>query len=61
MSCVYEGVEYSEGSLVCANGRELVCRGDEWHENGESCVSDVSDVSEGASGLTPEPSNGDPE
>lgn len=29
MTCIFEGVEYSEGSLVCANGRELVCRGDE--------------------------------
>jgi hypothetical protein len=47
MSCVFEGVEYSEGSLVCANGRELVCRNDEWHENGESCTDQTTTSKEG--------------
>lgn len=49
MPCIFEGVEYSEGALVCANGRELVCRNDEWHENGENCVrqDDVAEEAEG--------------
>jgi hypothetical protein len=37
MNCVYGGVEYSEGSLICSNGRELVCDGGQWRENGYTC------------------------
>lgn len=43
MTCTYNGTEYSEGALICANGRELVCRGGDWHENGETC-GDPADI-----------------
>jgi hypothetical protein len=35
--CYFDGQEYSEGSLVCSNGRELKCRDGEWHETGYEC------------------------
>ena len=35
--CFYNGAEYSEGSLICVNNRELKCRGGEWCETGYSC------------------------
>ncbi|RYX80167.1 DUF1496 domain-containing protein [bacterium] len=37
MKCVYAGKEYSEGSLICVNGRELKCRGDAWEDTGLEC------------------------
>lgn len=37
MSCQFAGVEYSEGALICQNGRELRCSGGEWVETGYSC------------------------
>lgn len=36
--CTYNGKNYSEGSLVCANGRELKCSGSEWRETGYLCT-----------------------
>jgi hypothetical protein len=37
MSCKSAGQEYSEGALICANGRELRCHGGDWQETGYSC------------------------
>mgnify|MGYP003374711233 CR=1 FL=1 len=37
MACIYNGKQYSEGSLLCVNGRELKCRGDAWEETGFEC------------------------
>ncbi|MGV6393661.1 DUF1496 domain-containing protein [Pseudomonas caspiana] len=61
MPCIFEGLQYSEGSLVCANGRELVCRNDDWEENGELCEQPEgnSDARE-ASTSTPSESDRDP-
>lgn len=36
--CKSGGVEYSEGALICSNGRELKCSGGSWHETGYSCL-----------------------
>ena len=36
-SCTYAGTQYSEGALICANGRELRCSGGEWKETGFAC------------------------
>lgn len=33
--CKYGGIEYSEGSIICARGRKLKCRGDEWQDVGD--------------------------
>jgi hypothetical protein len=44
MTCIYEGLEYSEGALVCANGRELVCREGDWRENGVLCEQDEDKI-----------------
>jgi hypothetical protein len=33
--CKYDGKEYSEGSVICVNRRELKCRGNEWQDIGE--------------------------
>ncbi len=37
MSCQYNGNEYSAGSLICKNGRELKCDGESWMETGYTC------------------------
>jgi len=37
--CRYKGSLYSEGSLICVNGRELKCSSGEWHETGYTCGS----------------------
>lgn len=42
-NCVSGGVEYSEGSLICSNGRELKCIGGAWQETGYSCSSKNDD------------------
>lgn len=38
MACRYGGVDYSEGSIMCQNGKEVVCRGVNWVETGYTCV-----------------------
>lgn len=35
--CKFGGKDYSEGSLICLNGRELKCSGGEWKETGYRC------------------------
>lgn len=37
MSCSYNGRTYSNGSLICANGRELKCDAGNWRETGYRC------------------------
>jgi hypothetical protein len=37
MACNYSGRTYSDGSLICANGRELKCSGGSWQETGFRC------------------------
>lgn len=37
MSCTNGGVSYSDGALICSNGRELRCDGGAWQETGYSC------------------------
>jgi hypothetical protein len=43
MACYSGGFEYSEGSLICSNGRELRCSGGAWQETGYSCVQSEND------------------
>lgn len=45
--CYYDGFEYSEGSLICVNGRELKCRSGQWQETGYSCEGLVGDDARG--------------
>lgn len=35
MTCKYGGLEYSEGAILPLEGRQLVCRSDQWHEDGK--------------------------
>jgi len=37
--CVYGGETYSEGSLICVNGKELSCYAGVWAETGRTCTS----------------------
>lgn len=37
MSCLFDGEEYSDGALICSNGRELKCSGNSWQETGYTC------------------------
>ena len=37
MVCQFAGQEYSEGALICSNGRELRCSGGGWAETGYEC------------------------
>ncbi|MDH1408484.1 hypothetical protein [Acinetobacter johnsonii] len=37
MTCKSGGKEYSRGELICSNGRELRCDGQEWIETGYYC------------------------
>ena len=46
MSCNHNGKTYSQGSLVCANGRELRCDGDYWSETGYSCFTNTEVINE---------------
>lgn len=39
MGCQNDGKDYSEGALICSNGRELKCSGTEWQETGYLCAS----------------------
>jgi hypothetical protein len=43
--CKHNGVEYSEGSLLCMNGREVKCSGGSWSETGYRCVTGSEDLS----------------
>lgn len=36
-NCVFGGAQYSEGALICVNGRELKCSGGDWQETGYGC------------------------
>jgi hypothetical protein len=38
MTCSFGGANYSEGSLICSNGRELKCSGGAWQETGYACT-----------------------
>lgn len=44
MTCTHAGRDYSEGALVCANGRELRCTGDVWQETGYICLMNDNDM-----------------
>ena len=35
--CKFDGREYSEGSIICCNDKELKCSGGEWVETGLQC------------------------
>ena len=35
--CIYNGKEYSDGSVVCMNNMEYVCRSDKWVALGTQC------------------------
>jgi len=37
MSCSYNGRSFSNGSLICANGREMKCDSGNWRETGYRC------------------------
>ena len=37
MTCSYGGRVFSEGSLICMNGREMKCSGGEWKNTGYPC------------------------
>ena len=37
--CTYNGAAYSEGSLICVNGKELSCYAGVWAETGRACTS----------------------
>lgn len=37
MSCTYNGIEYSEGSIVCQAGRIMKCSGNDWTDTGGNC------------------------
>lgn len=52
MSCLFRGKTYSEGAIICSNGRELKCRESEWTETGFTCLveTDATDASAGSSG-----------
>lgn len=41
MTCTYEGKSYSDGVLICMNGREMKCRGGEWSETGYACATNT--------------------
>ena len=43
MSCTFDGRPYSEGSLICSNGKELRCSGSQWSETGYTCFSESLD------------------
>lgn len=43
--CKFADVDYSEGALICSNGRELKCSGGEWIETGYSCQTSGDDAS----------------
>jgi hypothetical protein len=43
MTCSYNGRSYSNGSLICANGRELKCDSGSWRETGYRCTPRVAD------------------
>lgn len=38
MNCTFNGQGYSEGALICSNGRELKCDSGEWRETGYACA-----------------------
>ena len=40
--CEYNGVSYSDGSVVCQNGSEMRCDGTDgsWHYTGNTCDKD---------------------
>lgn len=44
-SCKYEGLGFSEGSIICANGRELRCSAGSWSETGYLCADSDVDFS----------------
>ncbi len=36
--CAYNGVQYSDGTVICANGRYLQCQSDgTWSDRGGPC------------------------
>ena len=37
-SCTFNGVEYSQGAVICSNGKELKCYGGVWSETGNTCT-----------------------
>lgn len=41
-SCTYNGVLYSHGSVLCQNGKEMVCMEGEWSPTGGDCSSPAS-------------------
>lgn len=45
MSCTNNGTSYSEGALICSNGRELRCSGAGWQETGYSCLASSDEES----------------
>lgn len=45
MSCTNNGTSYSEGALICSNGRELRCSGGGWQETGYSCLTSSDEQS----------------
>lgn len=52
MSCQFAGKTYSEGAIICSNGRELRCSGSVWGETGYSCSkeTDVNNTEAGSLG-----------
>lgn len=45
MSCKYNGLDYSDGSLVCMAGKYHRCRDGVWHETGEPCREESAEQS----------------
>ena len=42
MTCTYNGKSYSDGALICVNGREMKCRGGDWNETGYPCTTNTA-------------------
>lgn len=43
-SCVYNGQEYSDGSVVCQAGTKHQCRDGSWDDLGSSCTAEQDGV-----------------
>ena len=41
ISCQYNGVEYSQGSVICQAGLKFVCNDSIWIEKGGDCVNEM--------------------
>lgn len=57
-NCIYQGEEYSQGSVICQDGNEFVCDNGEWNRTGAQCDENTKTlVNENAIGTTEQSEN----